>query len=143
MRMPAAVAPPENNRSPSRRTERLAGVGCVVVVTPAPRGWGRLSSSCWDAVRVAEWPGASDGARAITGCLGSLGGERVHRLLALLPQGVRDGRRARLLGRRLLTVRADHVSHEGFEQVSLVGGVLDAADVVADQDDRVLVGRGG
>src|SRR3954452_14924168 len=143
MRMPAAVAPPENNRSPSRRTERLGGAGCVVGVTPAPRGCGWSSSWCLPPVRVPERPGASEDARAIAGCPESLGGDRVHRLLVLLPDGVRDGRGARLLGRRLLTVRADHVAQEGLEQVGLVRGVLEAADVVTDQDDRVLVGRGG
>src|SRR4051794_37456902 len=143
MRMPAAVAPPENNRSPSRRTERLGGAGCVVVVTPAPRAVGGHRHGACHRSGCPNGQGRRKTPGPIAGCPGSLGGDRVHRLLVLLPDGVRDGRGARLLGRRLLTVRADHVAQEGLEQVGLVPGVLEAADVVTDQDDRVLVGRGG
>src|SRR5215211_2470172 len=70
----------------------------------------------------------------VTG-LPSAGGDRVDRLLRLLAQRVRERRRARGVGRGLLAVLADHVVHEGPNQVGLgLVVVLHAADQVADQD---------
>src|SRR3954471_4965819 len=146
MRMPAAVAPPENNRSPSRRAEGRGGWAGLVAWWSSLLLRGAVGGHRHGACRRSGWPtgpGRRRTPRAVTGSPGSLGGDRVHRLLVLLSDGVRDGRGPRLLGGRLLTVRADHVAQEGLEQVGLVRGVLEAADVVTDEDDRVLVGRGG
>src|SRR3954453_89023 len=143
--MPAPRALPANSRSPSRRTARGARVwGALVVVTGGP-------SVC----RIEGWWGDGTGpgrrtARDVRRRLGPVAcgptssgdGDRVDRLLGLFPQRVGDRCRARGVRGSGLAFLADHVTLEGLDQVG--GGllvVLDAADVVADQDDRVLVGR--
>src|SRR4051794_35072288 len=121
--IPAPVALPEKSRSPIRRTDRRPGA-FEVVVTSAPR--------------------ARDDWLPPVRRSGSRGRDRVDRLLALLAQGVGDRRGAGLVGRGLLAGLTDHVAHERLHQLGGVGlVVLDAADVVADQDDRVLarIGR--
>src|SRR5688500_4286016 len=68
------------------------------------------------------------------------GGDRVGGRLGLLAQGVGQRRGAGRLGRSRLAVLADDVPGERLDQVGgLLVLVLDAADQVADQDDRVLV----
>src|SRR3954470_3639358 len=116
--IPAPVALPEKSRSPIRRTGRRPGA-FEVVVTPAPR--------------------ARDDWLPPVRRSGSLRRDRVDRLLALLAQGVGDRRGAGLVGRGLLAGLADHVALERLDQRGRVGVVvLDAADVVTDQDQRVL-----
>src|SRR3954449_7793021 len=141
MRIPAPVALPEKRRSPIRRTVRRGGA-CEVVVTPAPGGSARSvreGAARWKGRGVVDAPGLPpvSGSR-------SLGRDRVDRLLAVAARGVRDRRGAGLVGRGLLAVLADHVAHERLDQVGLGRVVvLGAADVVADQHDRVLARVGG
>src|SRR4051794_5657629 len=143
IRIPAPVALPENRRSPIRRTVRRAGA-CEVVVTPAPRARDGGFEGSPPGPGRPDGPGRRGRPGPPVSRSESLRRDRVDRLLALLAQGVRDRRGAGLVGRGLLAVRADHVALEGLDQLGGVGVVvLDAADVVADEDQRVLalVGR--
>src|SRR3712207_2904891 len=153
--MPAPRDSPEKTTSP-RRLTTFAGdgsVGTFVAVTASPARSLRARSSIVahggvprPALRAPPRPGTSVDAPGRRGRCRCHGGSARHADgvdggLALLAEGVRDGRGAGGLGRGLLALLADDVAHEGLHQVGgLLLLVLHAADVVADQHDRVLAG---
>src|SRR5919112_972393 len=152
MRMPAPLGVPAKTRSPGRRTDRPvpAGDGGVVLVllTAAPWCVGRCPGEVCLGCRGERGPPTARGAVRHPGPLPvivwSAGGDRVHSSLRLLAERVGDGGGTGGLGRGLLTLLADHVPHEVLDQTGLLLVVIgDAADVVADQDDRVAAGLGG
>src|SRR5690349_18454741 len=69
--------------------------------------------------------------------------DRVDGGLDLLAQLVADRRRARVLGRGVLALRADDVLVERLDQLALVRRVvLGAGDLVRDERDRIRAGDG-
>src|SRR3954468_10102368 len=154
---PAPVVLPAKTRSPTRRLgpgdAGGLGVSGGALVRVTDRSVCSVLGLCtvclgWMAGSdTARRPGASGwtsraAAPAWSRSSGRLDG--VDDLLRGVPGVRRDRRTAGSLGRGLLALFADDVVLERLDRVGLrLVVVLDATDVVADQNDRVLLGRRG
>src|SRR4051812_13918612 len=132
----APVAVPAKTLSPTRRVGVRTAIASRVSNSAALKGSPFRGLTGWHGPGSARaLPGPESDASARGSAPRS---DRVDGGLDLLAQLVADRRRAGVLGRGVLALRADDVAVERLDQLALVGRVvLRAGDLVGDERDRI------